>query len=234
MTPPSLAKLLLVVALGFFVLPQSAFSQLTIVGYDSTNPNGENGDPSPSLAAAESQADVSSSLLARGSGLSPNPGKTFNSNNWSTSSTLDLNSTDFVSWGWNSGGGRYDLENMTIQYDRSGAGPTQLAITLAIDGGNEQVVFTDSDIFVGDETHTIGLTAFDNVLSAQFRLYGFDASSTGGTLDIERFNADPDPSRAIVVRGFSAVPEPTGIVGLIGIGLVVLGQRRWRLIDAGV
>ena len=226
MTTQSLAKFILVAALGMLILPQTAFSQLTIVGYDSTNPNGVDGDPSPNLAAVESQSDVSASLLARGGGLNPNMGKTFNSNDWSTSSTLNLSSTDFVSWGWNSGGGRYDLENMTIQYDRSGTGPTQLAVTIAVDGGNQQVVFTDSDIFIGDETHTIGLTAFDNVLSAQFRLYGFDASSTGGTLDIERFNADPDPSRAIVVRGFSAVPEPSGIVVICGFGLTIFARRR--------
>jgi len=216
-------------AATFFLLlvSQSVFSQVTIVGYDSTNPNGAGGAPSPDLPAAEAQSDVSALMLARGPGLIPNQGITLNSSNWSTSSTLDTNSDDYVSWGWNNATGVYDLENMTIQYDRSGAGPTQLAITVSVNGGAQQTVFTDPNINQGDETHTIGLTAFDNVLSAEFRLFGFDASSLGGTLDIERFNSDPDPSRAIVVRGFVvAVPEPGGILVISGFAMAWLVRRR--------
>ena len=106
-------------------------------------------------------------------------------------------------------------------------GPTQLAITLSVNGGAIQTVFSDTNINVWDETHTIGLSSFDNVSSAEFRLFGFDASSTGGTLDIERFNSDPTPSRAIVVRGFAvAVPEPGGITELTGIAMVIISRRR--------
>lgn len=202
-------------------------AQLTIVGYDSTNPNGASGDPSPNLAAAENVADVSPLFLSRGAGLIPNQGITFNSRDWSTASTVDIGSDDYIQWGWSASTGAYDLENMTIQYDRSGSGPTQLEIWVSINGDAMQSVFVDDDIFIGDETHTIDLTFLDDVSSAQFRLYAFDATSLGGTFDIERFNSDPDPSRAIVVRGFAvAVPEPTGGLLIIGLSFGFFVQRR--------
>ncbi|MFT5300263.1 MAG: hypothetical protein ACI87E_002912 [Mariniblastus sp.] len=210
-------------------LPVIVVGQLTIVGYDSTNPNGASGAASPNLNAAESASDVVASQYARGPGLVANQGITLNSSGWSTSSSLNLGSDDYLTWGWTTGAGTYDLENMTLQYDRSGSGPTRLAIAVSINGGGLQTVFSDSSVFIGDETHTIDLTSFDDVMSAEFRLFGYNASSAGGTLDIERFNADPDPSRAIVVRGFAtAVPEPTTSLLLTGIGLTTIIRRRRR------
>lgn len=205
----------------------SASAQVTIVGYDSTNPNGQGGDPSPDLPAAESVSDVDPFLLSRGPGLTPNSGITFNSNDWSTSADLDTSSTDYVRWGWGPSTGVYDLENMTIQYDRSGDGPRQLAITVQINQSDIFTVFTDSNVNQGDETHTIDLSSFENVSSAQFRLFGFDANSLGGTLDIERFNSDPEPSRGIVVRGYAvAVPEPHAFVFMTAISIAFVSRRR--------
>lgn len=206
----------LLLVLGAMLAGNCLSAQITIVGYDSTNPNGSMGAPSPDLPAAESASNVNPLLLSRGAGLIPNQGVTFNSSDWSTSASLNSSSTDYVQWGWVAGTGFYNLSDMTIQYDRSPAGPSQLGILVSINGAALQTVYTDTNVNIGDETAIISLTQFDNVASAQFRLFGFDASSTGGTLDIERFNADPNPARAIVVRGVAGVPEPNaGVVLLI-------------------
>ncbi len=194
-------------------------AQSIIVGYDSTNPNGAGGAPAPDLPAAEFLVPVAPLFLSRGPGLVPNQGITFNSRDWSTAATLNTTIGDFVQWGWSASTTGYNLENFTLQYDRSASGPAQLAIQLSANGGAFQTVFSDASVNIGDETHTVSLTSFDNITSATFRLFGFDASSTGGTLDIERFNADPNPSRAIVVRGFAvAIPEP----GSMGTLLIVM------------
>ena len=101
-----------------------------------------------------------------------------------------------------------------------------------------QTVFTDSFVDPTDETHTIDLTPFDNVASAEFRLYGFDADSAGGAFDIERFNAAPAPSRGIVVRGTPiTVPEPGLGLMIVAAASIVMIRRRQRkrmeLVPAG-
>jgi hypothetical protein len=209
--------LAVVATIAFAGIPGAdLFAQSIIVGYDSTNPNGAGGDPAPDLAAAEAMAQVNPLLLSRGPGLVPNQGIAFNSRDWSTATTLNTSIGDYVQWGWSASTVGWNLENFTIQYDRSTSGPTQLAILLSANGGAYQSVFSDSSVNIGDETHTVSLTAFDNITSASFRLFGFDASSTGGTLDIERFNADPAPPRAIVVRGFAVpIPEPAAMGALL-------------------
>jgi hypothetical protein len=210
-------------------------ADFVIVGYDTKNPNGANGDPSPDLPAADFQnfvtpLDLSRNLFASGGsagdpGLVPNVGIAFNSRDWSTSSSLDTNSGDFIQWGW-SASSQLDLTNMTIQYDRSGSGPTRLAILLSTDGGSQFTqIFSDSSVNASDETHTIDLTAFDAVTSATFRLFGYDASSTGGTLDIEEIVEGG--RRGILVRGeLAQVPEPgAGLVALVGV-VALAGRRR--------
>jgi hypothetical protein len=208
------------------VLTAAASAQSVIVGYDSTNPNGSGGAPAPDLAAAEFLAQVVPMLLSRGPGLVPNQGVTFNSRDWSASATFSAASPDYVQWGWSSSTTGFNLENFTIQYDRSASGPAQLAIQLSANGGAYQTVFSDSSVNIGDETHTVSLTAFDNITSATFRLFGFDAAASTGTLDIERFNADPNPSRAIVVRGFAvAIPEP----GFMGVAMLAMATAISRI-----
>lgn len=211
------------------VLATDLKADFVIVGYNSTNPNGSNGPPSPNLNAAESQF-VTALQLSRGNGVTPNQGITFNSSNWSTASTVNLNSNKYIEWGWSASSQALDLTSMTMQYDRSSTGPKQLAIAVSINGGGFQTIFNDTSVFIGDDTNTIGLSSFRSVNSAIFRLFGFDASATGGTLDIERFTTDPDPSRGIVVRGdLTTVPEPGSfmlLAGLIVLSLVASLKKR--------
>ncbi len=211
------------------VLATDLRAEVVIVGYNSTNPNGSNGAPSPNLNAAESQF-VTALQLSRGAGLTANQGVAFNSSNWSTETTVNLNSNKYLQWGWSASSQLLDLNSMTLQYDRSNTGPTKLAIAVSINGGVFQSIFSDDDVFVGDETHTISLSNFRSVTSATFRLFAFNAPVTTGTLDIERFTTDPDPSRGIVVRGdITAVPEPGSFImvaALMVLGLVATLRKR--------
>lgn len=163
-------------------------------------------------------------MLSRGAGLTPNNGIAFNSREWSLSNAVNLSSNKYIQWGWSASTQSVDLTDLEIQYDRSGSGPTQLAIAISVDGGSFQTIFTDADVFIGDETHTIDLTTFDEVESATFRLFGFDAASGEGTLDIEEIEAGG--RRGIIVRGeLSAVPEPTSSLVLL-VGLLAAQFRR--------
>lgn len=115
---------------------------------------------------------------------------------------------------------------MTLQYDISPSGPSQLAIAASINGAARVVIFLDNNVDPSDETHTIDLTMFDNVQSAVFRLYGFDAAATGGTLDIEEII--DGGARGILIDGeLSVVPEPgLGFAITILASSLVLHRRR--------
>ncbi|MEM7317323.1 MAG: hypothetical protein AAF497_29710 [Planctomycetota bacterium] len=206
-------------------VPAFAHAELVLVGYDTTNPNGSGGAPSPDLPAAENQAFITPLLLSRGAGVTPNQGIAFNSSNWSLANTVDLQSDKYIEWGWSASTQAVDLTSMTLQYDVSGSGPSQLAIALSTNDGAFSTIFSDSSVDPSDETHTIDLSSFDLVSSATFRLFGFDANSTGGTLDIEEIT--PGGRRGILIRGSVAVPEP-GVFGLVCCGFAMIPRRRNR------
>jgi hypothetical protein len=125
-----------------------------------------------------------------------------------------------------------DLTSLTLQYDRSSSGPTKLEIALSTNGGAFVSVFSDSGVEIDDETHTINLAQFQNVGRAEFRLFGYQAENTGGTLDIEQFQTNP--SRGIEVRAnLTAVPEPSSILFLSLIVCATAGARWNRAAVAG-
>ena len=217
--------LLAFVLAAILAVPPTAHAELVLVGYDTTNPNGANGAPSPDLPAAENQSFITPLLLSRGAGVTPNQGIAFNSSNWSLANSVDLQSDKYIEWGWSASTQAVDLTSMTLQYDISGSGPSQLAIALSTNGGAFSTIFSDSSVDPSDETHTIDLSSFDLVSNATFRLFGFDANSTGGTLDIEEIT--PGGRRGILIRGNVAVPEPAS-VAVICLSLPLLLRRRKR------
>ncbi|MEC8554551.1 MAG: hypothetical protein VXZ82_06025 [Planctomycetota bacterium] len=204
--------------------PAFAYADLVLVGYDTTNPNGANGSPSPDLPAAENQNFISPLLLSRGAGVTPNQGIAFNSSNWSLSNSVDLQSDKYIEWGWSASTQAVDLTSMTLQYDVSGSGPSQLAIALSTNGGAFSTIFSDSFVDPSDETHTIDLSSFTLVSNATFRLFGFDANSSGGTLDIEEIT--PGGRRGVLIHGNVAVPEPSSTALVCCCLTITLCRRR--------
>ena len=202
-----------------------ACADISLLEYDTTNPNGANGAPSPNLDAAFAQF-ITPLQLSRGAGVTPNQGIAFNSSNWSLANSVDLASDKYIEWGWSAATQPLDLTSLQLQYDVSGTGPNQLQIAINVNNTGFVPIFNDFDTNPGDETATIGLENFDQVDSAVFRLFGYDAGGTGGTLDIEEIL--PGGARGILVRGeLSAVPAPNGML-LTVLGFACLGFRRRR------
>lgn len=194
-----------------------------IVGYESTNPEGD-------VAASEVASGVNALALTRGPGVSRSGGTTFNTRGWSTQDALDPD--DYLQWGWESSTTRFDLDTLDVRYDRSSSGPSQLEVHLAVNGGGFESIFCDKEVDASGETlQGIDLGAYDSVESAIFRLYGYDSSRTSGTFDLENFATDPN--RAIVVHGTaSSVPEPStvGLLLSLGVGAIGLTRKRQRML----
>jgi hypothetical protein len=94
-------------------------------------------------------------------------------------------------------------------------GPTTLEIQLSINGGSYSTVFTDDAVADQDSpevNHGINLSAFDNVTSATFRLFGFTPENSNGQFYIQNF-ASIEGNRGIAVHGtLSAIPEPAAVL----------------------
>ncbi|NJL82199.1 MAG: hypothetical protein HC890_03120 [Chloroflexaceae bacterium] len=143
-----------------------------------------NGASAPSNSPA---TGITGLDLTRGAGVNLNTGGTFNSNNWTIGGDLAaaITNNDFIQWGFTSTLA-YDLSDLDIRYDRSGTGPNSIAIQGAINGGDFTTFFIDNSISeAGEDNLDIDLSSFDGVTSATFRLFGFNATSTAGTFDIE-------------------------------------------------
>ena len=172
-----------------------------IVGYEALNSPDES-------AVSDVMENVIALDLSRGLGLMPGSGSTFNSAGWNEESN------DYLEWGWTSSD-PLDLTDLDLRYDRSNSGPAEIEISLAVNGGNFESIFVDPDVSVaGEDNLDVDLSAFTNVTSATFRLFGAHADAFTGTLDIEPLTV-VSPPRGIVVNGVTAVPEPEGLTLLL-------------------
>lgn len=204
----------------------ASHADFVVLAYDTSNANFESGQPSDDITgdAIFHPGFITPNDLSRGSGLVPNNGITFNSTGWSTALLPDLNSDDYISWGWSSSSEVLDLKTLDLEYDVSATGPSQLVIAASLNGGPFEVFYTDTDVEIDDEAVQILLSGMTNVTQAEFRLFGYAAQSTGGSLDIENVEPITENNFGIIVRAdFAAVPEPTSlfvIASLAGLGLL--------------
>ncbi|MEM9773871.1 MAG: ExeM/NucH family extracellular endonuclease, partial [Chloroflexota bacterium] len=157
------------------------------------------------VSPAFEATNVTGAALSRGAGVSQTSGGNFNSNNWTQGGDLAAaqSNNDYIEWGFTSTT-PFDLSTMDIRYDRSGSGPTSIVIQVAINGGTFQTVFTDTSVSSNGENNLgIDLSSLDAVTSATFRLYGFGATSSGGTFDIEDTNLF-DGANGLIIYGESS------------------------------
>ena len=139
-----------------------------------------------------------------------------------------LDPEDYLQWGWANSPNAFDLETLDVRYDRSASGPAQLEIHLAVNGGAFESILHDQEVDVsGESLLGMDLSRFDAVNSATFRLYGYAASRSSGTFDLENFAMDPN--YAVAVNGTAtSVPEPGGLAILLtlGVGTAVTARAR--------
>ena len=183
-----------------------------------------------SLAANFEGAGVSADNLEAGEGLDVRNDSAFNFDDWDTASVSSadaLAANDFWTWGFESSSA-YDLTDFSIRLDRSGAGPDDFLIELAINGSGSFVSVLSHDFqdsANGVNFLNVDLSGFDSVTDADFRLTAFNSESAAGTFDLELL---PSSSNGIIITGeVSAVPLPAPALMLLA-GLFGLGALRFR------
>ncbi|ULC59892.1 T9SS sorting signal type C domain-containing protein [Flaviramulus sp. BrNp1-15] len=157
-----------------------------------------------------SDANIITTGICRGPGIGLNAGGTYNSNNWTTSTTLDSN--DYLEWTLTPNSGyQIDLSTMDITYDRSPTGPQMVDIRVDTGSGFTSI-FTDASVSdPAEDNNGIDLSSITGITGTiTFRLYAFSAGAAGGTFDIEENTAT---NKGIIINGVvSAVTCAGGTV----------------------
>lgn len=189
----------------------------------------------PTVPAANVDPNITADVLAQGGGLVANTGTSWNWNNWDTASTsaaAAVAAGDFWSWGFDvTGDVEISLATLDIRYDRSGTGPDDVEITVAVNGGAATVVHThdfadNADAYVAGGIDLTGIAELQSLVqgdSVAFTLAAFNSESAAGTFDLE-FHTGFADSAGIVING-ALVPESTSLL-LGSLGLLALLRRR--------
>lgn len=186
-----------------------------------------------SLAANFAGVGVTADNLVAGDGLDVRNDSTFNFDDWDPAST-DFGAAvavdDFWTWGFSSSVA-YDLTDFSIALDRSGTGPDDFLIQLAVNGGSPEDVlsfdFQDNAQLTANGVSflNVDLSSFEAVTDAVFVLGAFNSESTVGTFDLELL---PSSANGLIITGeISAVPLPAPAFMLLA-GLFGLGALRLR------
>ena len=180
------------------------------------------GNADPSVLPTFVNAELTGADLSRGAGIIYNSGGDFNSRHWTeTSLAAAETADDYIEWGFTVPVGKsVTISNIYIRYDRSGTGPTDLQIQI-----NGSAVYTDNAVSGSSSNNEItGLEATQSGLTGNvaIRLYGWNASATTGTFDVED-TSTWDGSNGLIVDGF-VIPEPATF-GLIGLALLFFRRK---------
>ncbi len=171
-------KILLFTMLCMLAVGWRAQGQTDIAAYS--------GESSPQATAV---ANATATALSRGAGITVNSGASFNSRGWAESSEADaVTANDYVEWSITASAGfAVEVTEMEVDYDRSGTGPSNVAIRTSLDGYTS-TIYTNSGFGTSGLQAVIDLSASPLVSSTggsiTFRLYAWGGSSTG-TFDIE-------------------------------------------------
>lgn len=183
------------------------------------------------LAPTAVTAGVEAGDVARGPGLKlQNPEATaFNSRNWTVGGDKEtaVAAGSFLAWEFTAAR-LVTLETLFIGFHSSLTGPGQVAIDLALDGGDFAEVFATTIDGPELRTAAIDLSGLAPAGAAAFRLVGWDATGAWGMLRLMDADVPGLDGRALVVTGTVApIPLPPALP-LLGAGLLLLAGLRRR------
>lgn len=148
-----------------------------------------------------SSANISITNICRGSGVTYNStGSDYNTRGWPQQSTLDPNSYLEFSISPALSYSLY-LSEIKIRMDRSATGPAEIRLRSSLDSYSSDLLSVS-----GLSTSGANFTQNLSLLSPTqitFRLYGYDASSSSGTFDIEGFSGTNITDPGIQLKGYA-------------------------------
>jgi hypothetical protein len=124
---------------------------------------------------------------ARAAGLNAvSSGSRFNSDNWPSSTTLTLaGNTDYITFTVNAASGFViNLAGAALNFTlgSSGSGPINYAVYSSVDGFASTAAQIGANLTTASTSVTFPNTAsYNNLTTIEFRIYGFNASASGGT-----------------------------------------------------
>jgi hypothetical protein len=204
--------------IGIAVLAASAFTPRLAAQAVFTNPiTATNPSTSNPFTAGQTVDDhLSVSGIGRGSGITASSAADrYSASNWNSAS---LNTTDYFTWTLTpSTGYQLNLSSFVYTGQASGTGPTSFALRSSVEGFSTNIGAPTA----GGTTITLTSSAFQGLTdSVEFRLYGWNASSSSGSFSVNDFTFNGT---------LSAVPEPSTyatLAGLLTLGAAIIRRRR--------
>lgn len=195
-----------------------ASANADLMGFSTPNASG-------TLPGTSLDANITGGTLSRGAGISYNSaGGDYNSRDWNGTTDLAgaISADDYLQFTIDIATG-YEATITTIDFfqDNSGTGPQDFQ--MRINGVN-----------VGSAYQPNNGTSFSQAVNqvytgtVEIRLYGWNASSSAGTSDIETNEVGPGSAYGLWVDGSTAlIPEPASLI-LLGLGATAMLGRRNR------
>ena len=176
-------------------------------------------------------ANFQSSILNfEGSVVNPAAnGNRFGGNNWSTGATsaAAVATNNFFQFTVTpTDGASYNATSLEFIWDRSGTGPSSVALRTSIDNFATDVGSLTGLTGSTSTVRTLTISGVSNVSSATtFRLYGYNAGGATGTAGFDTGTNAPNVS---FNGDITAVPEPSSIalVSLMGCTALMAAYRR--------
>lgn len=185
-------------------------------------------------------ANLAAANLTLGAGVvASTNGNRFGGSNWFDTGNTAAGSTiaeavagnNFIQFVVTPSGATFSATSLDFIWDRSGTGPSSVALRSSIDGFATDLGTVTGMISGGNATTTLRSIAISGVndisTSTTFRLYGFGTTAVGGTGGFDTATGATTPN--VVFNGtITAVPEPTSIVllSLAGSSGLVVNYRR--------